>query len=110
MWLRLRGMRSKWRRARQFAVAARITVPEARLPALAAGLATTLATMERLLALEYGDAERFIELMRGSALSNQFSFTDQELGLDRVGAAAFQLIGTRPSPWYFSYRVRMAFK
>ena len=42
---------------RQFAAAARITVPEARLPALAAGLATTLATMERLLALEYGDSE-----------------------------------------------------
>ena len=42
---------------RQFAAAARITVPEARLPALAAGLATTLATMERLLALDYGDAE-----------------------------------------------------
>ena len=42
---------------RQFAAAARIIVPEARLPALAAGLATTLATMERLLALEYGDAE-----------------------------------------------------
>ena len=42
---------------RQFAAAARITVPEARLPALAAGLATTLDTMARLLALNYGDAE-----------------------------------------------------
>ena len=42
---------------RLFAAAARITVPEARLPALAAGLATTLATMERLLALEYSDSE-----------------------------------------------------
>lgn len=42
---------------RQFAAAARITIPEARLPALAAGMATTLATMERLLALEYGDGE-----------------------------------------------------
>lgn len=42
---------------RQFAAAARITVPEARLPALAAGLATTLATVEWLLALDYGDAE-----------------------------------------------------
>lgn len=42
---------------RQFAAAASITVPEARLPALAAGLATTLATMEWLLALDYGDAE-----------------------------------------------------
>ena len=42
---------------RQFAAAARITVPEARLPALAAGLATTLDTMARLLALNYGAAE-----------------------------------------------------
>ncbi len=42
---------------RQFAAAARITVPEARLPALAAGLATTIDTMARLLALDYGDAE-----------------------------------------------------
>lgn len=42
---------------RQFAAAARITVPEARLPALAAGLASTLDTMARLLALEFADAE-----------------------------------------------------
>lgn len=42
---------------RQFAAAARISVPEARLPALAAGLAATLDSMERLLALEYGDTE-----------------------------------------------------
>ncbi|HET9477122.1 MAG TPA: hypothetical protein VFP63_06510 [Dehalococcoidia bacterium] len=42
---------------RQFASAARITVPEARLPALAAGLATTIDTMARLLSLDYGDTE-----------------------------------------------------
>jgi hypothetical protein len=42
---------------RQFATSARITVPEARLPALAAGFAATLDSMERLLALEYGDTE-----------------------------------------------------
>ncbi len=42
---------------RQFAAAARITVPEARLPALAAGLATTLDTMTWLLALDFADAE-----------------------------------------------------
>ena len=42
---------------RQFGAAARITVPEARLPALAAGLATTLDTMARLLALDYHEAE-----------------------------------------------------
>ena len=42
---------------RQFAAAARITVSEARLPALAAGLATTLESMARLLAVECGDAE-----------------------------------------------------
>jgi hypothetical protein len=42
---------------RQFAAAARITVPEGRLPALAAGLAATLDAMEGLLALDYGDTE-----------------------------------------------------
>ena len=42
---------------RQFAASARITVPEARLPALAAGLAATLDSMERLLAIDYGDTE-----------------------------------------------------
>lgn len=42
---------------RQFVAAARITVPDARLPALAAGFASTLETMARLLALDYGDAE-----------------------------------------------------
>jgi hypothetical protein len=42
---------------RQFAAAARISVPEARLPALAAGLATTVDSMGRLLALDLGEAE-----------------------------------------------------
>ena len=42
---------------RQFAAAARITVPEGRLPALAAGLASTVETTARLLALDYADAE-----------------------------------------------------
>lgn len=42
---------------RQFAAAARITVPEARLPALAAGLATTLDATKRMLSLEYGESE-----------------------------------------------------
>jgi len=42
---------------RQFAAAARITVPETRLPALAAGLAATLAATERLLTIDYGDTE-----------------------------------------------------
>lgn len=42
---------------RQFVAAARITVPEARLPALAAGLAATLDGMNRLLSLQYGDTE-----------------------------------------------------
>lgn len=42
---------------RQFAAAAGITVPEGRLPAMAAGLAMTLENMARLLALELGEAE-----------------------------------------------------
>ncbi len=60
--------------------------------------------------VEQGDVARFIELMRGSALSMQFQFTDQELGLDRLRRTALQSIGSRPIPWYFSYRVRIGIK
>ncbi len=60
--------------------------------------------------IEQGDVVRYIELMRGSALSSQFPFTDQELGLDRLRRAATQLIASQPIPWYFSYRVRIAIK
>jgi ubiquinone/menaquinone biosynthesis C-methylase UbiE len=54
-----------------------------------------------------GDAARFLEMMRSNAISNQFQFTGQELGLDRLTKAAFQSIGSEPIPWYVSYWVRI---
>jgi hypothetical protein len=60
--------------------------------------------------IEQGDASRFLEMMRSNAISNQFQFTDQETGLDRLSSAAFQSIGTEPIPWYVSYRVRIGIK
>jgi ubiquinone/menaquinone biosynthesis C-methylase UbiE len=60
--------------------------------------------------IEQGDAARFLEMMRSNALSQQFQFTDQEIGLDRLTQAAFQSLGSQPIPWYFSYRVRIGIK
>ena len=68
-------------------------------------------TREVLLhSIEQGDAGRYLEMMRSNAISNQFQFTDQEIGLDRLTNAAFQSIGSEPIPWYFSYRVRIGIK
>jgi len=60
--------------------------------------------------IEQGDAARFLEMMQSSALSGQFQFTEQEIGLDRLRQAALQHIGSEPIPWYFSYRVRIGIK
>jgi ubiquinone/menaquinone biosynthesis C-methylase UbiE len=60
--------------------------------------------------IEHGDAARFLEMMRSNAFSNQFQFTDQEIGLDRLSSAAFQYIGSDPIPWFVSYRVRIGVK
>jgi ubiquinone/menaquinone biosynthesis C-methylase UbiE len=60
--------------------------------------------------IEQGDAARFLEMMRSNAFSNQFQFTDQEIGLDRLSLAALQHIGSEPTPWYVSYRVRIGIK
>ncbi|HLI09489.1 MAG TPA: class I SAM-dependent methyltransferase [Ktedonobacteraceae bacterium] len=60
--------------------------------------------------IEQGDATRFLAMMQSSAFSSQFQFTDQELGLDRLRDAAFQYIGSKPIPWYWSYRVRIGIK
>jgi ubiquinone/menaquinone biosynthesis C-methylase UbiE len=60
--------------------------------------------------IEQGDAARFLEMMQSSALSNQFQFTEQEIGFDRLRQAALQHIGSEPIPWYFSYRVRIGIK
>jgi ubiquinone/menaquinone biosynthesis C-methylase UbiE len=60
--------------------------------------------------IEQGDAARFLEMMQSSAFSNQFQFTDQEIGVDRLTRAAFQFLGSEPIPWYWSYRVRIGIK
>ena len=60
--------------------------------------------------IEYGDAARFLEMMRSSAFSQQPQFREQEIGFDRLSSAAFQYIGSEPIPWYFSYRVRIGIK
>ena len=68
-------------------------------------------TREVLLhSIEQGDAARFLEMMQSSALSNQFQFTQQEIGFDRVREAALQHIGSEPIPWFWSYRVRIGIK
>ena len=60
--------------------------------------------------IEQGDAARFLDMMQSSAFSNQFQFTEQEVGLDRLRHAAHQYIGSEPIPWYWSYRVRIGIK
>ncbi len=60
--------------------------------------------------IEQGDAARFLAMMRSSAFSNQFQFTDQETDFDRLSSAALQHIGSEPIPWYVSYRVRIGVK
>jgi ubiquinone/menaquinone biosynthesis C-methylase UbiE len=60
--------------------------------------------------IEHGDAARFLEMMRSSALSHQFQFTEQETGFDRLSLAALQSIGSESIPWYVSYRVRIGVK
>jgi ubiquinone/menaquinone biosynthesis C-methylase UbiE len=60
--------------------------------------------------IEQGDAARYLEMMQSSAFSNQFQFTDQEIGFDRLRQAAIQYIGSEPIPWYFGYRVRIGIK
>jgi hypothetical protein len=60
--------------------------------------------------VERGDAARFLEMTRSNAFSHQFQFTDQEIGLDRLSSAAFDTLGSEPTPWYVSYRVRIGVK
>ena len=49
-------------------------------------------------------------MTRSNAFSNQFQFTEQEIGLDRLSSAAFQSLGSEPIPWYVSYRVGIGIK
>lgn len=68
-------------------------------------------TVEVMLhSIEHGDAARYLAMMRSTAFSGQFQFTDQDIGLDRLTQAAFQHIGSESVPWYVSYRVRIGVK
>ncbi|HEV2659565.1 MAG TPA: class I SAM-dependent methyltransferase [Ktedonobacteraceae bacterium] len=58
--------------------------------------------------IEHGDAARFVETMWSNGFSHQF--TEQEIGFDRLRQAALQHIGSKPIPWYWSYRVRIGVK
>jgi SAM-dependent methyltransferase len=60
--------------------------------------------------IEQGDAARFLEMTRSNAFSQQFQFTEHEIGIDRLTRAAFHSIGSEPIPWYVSYRVRIGIK
>jgi SAM-dependent methyltransferase len=60
--------------------------------------------------IEYGNADRYLEMGQSNAFSGQFKFTDEELGLDRLRQAAYEHIGSAPVPWYVSYRVRIGVK
>jgi SAM-dependent methyltransferase len=63
--------------------------------------------------IEQGDAARFLEMILTNAYSHQFklkTITEQEIGFDRLTRAAFQSLGSKPIPWYFSYRVRIGIK
>jgi ubiquinone/menaquinone biosynthesis C-methylase UbiE len=60
--------------------------------------------------IEQGDATRYLEVMQSSGFSDQFQFTEQETGLNRLRQAALQHIGSEPIPWYWSYRVRIGIK
>jgi len=63
--------------------------------------------------IEQGDAARFLEMILTNAYSHQFklkTITEQEIGFDRLTRTAFQALGSTPTPWYFSYGVRISIK
>jgi ubiquinone/menaquinone biosynthesis C-methylase UbiE len=61
--------------------------------------------------IEAGDAARYLEMMVSSnAFSHSFQFSEQEIGFDRLSSTAFQVLGSEPMPWYWSYRVRLGIK
>ena len=63
--------------------------------------------------MEQGDAARFIGMVLTNAYAHEFkqnTITEQEINFDRLKSAALQLIGSKPIPWYFSYKVRIGIK
>lgn len=60
--------------------------------------------------LEQGDAGRFVELMRSQGdyqSLRRAGLDDEVLGLTRLTAVAERVLGPVPSPWWFTYRVRL---
>lgn len=57
--------------------------------------------------IEQGSAARYVAMLRSNALSQQFQFSEEETGFDRLSSAATQLIGPEPVPWCWSYRTRI---
>lgn len=63
--------------------------------------------------VEWGDAERFLEMVLTNAYGRHFklkTITEEEVGWERLTRAAFRYVGMKPIPWYFSYRVRIGIK
>ena len=60
--------------------------------------------------VEQGDATRFLALMRSSSFSHMLQLTDQEIGFDRLSAAAHASLGSNSIPWYIGYRICIGVK
>ncbi len=62
---------------------------------------------------EMGNAERLVGLAMsqgGVASLLKNGMTEEEIGVPEFRALAQQMLGDEPSPWYFSYRVRVGVK
>ncbi|HEY1349328.1 MAG TPA: methyltransferase domain-containing protein [Ktedonobacteraceae bacterium] len=60
--------------------------------------------------IEQGDAARFLEMILTNGYNHHFkqkTITAQEVGFEHLTRAAFQILGSRSIPWYFSYHVRI---
>jgi ubiquinone/menaquinone biosynthesis C-methylase UbiE len=63
--------------------------------------------------IEQGDATRFLDMVLTNGFCQQFrlnTITEQEIGFDHLRSTAFQTLGSKSIPWYFSYRVRIGIK
>ena len=63
--------------------------------------------------VESGNAQRLVGLAKsqgGVATLTKHGLTQQEIGLTKLQDAAVRTLGSEPSPWYFSYRVRIGIK
>ncbi len=63
--------------------------------------------------VESGNADRLLGLARsygGVVILLRHGFTEEQIGLKDLAAAAHRLLGPTPRPWFFSYRVRLGVK